>query len=372
MTAEPVTVDLEIHGVALVRLVNAPESLARRLQDRLAPVLTATKLDVPDIVVEFPTDFDSENLHHIGQRFAAFSEHRFYVLDRATGVTLAEIPFGSVGTETTVRCSRDASSVPLLFDLLRVVMLDKGWVSLHASAVMRGDTGVVLAGWPRGGKTGAMLALVDEGADFVGDEWIFLSGDGQTMLGLPTSVGVSDWQLASLPRLVPSPGLQRSLMFWFIYRLESVHRLLTDRGMTGTFVAKSLGKSLPYLRSQLKVSHSPQSLFGRDTCVFKGEPEKLFHLIGHDRPEIVIERCEPDLIARRMAVANLYEQKKLFDYYQAFRFAFPESRSELLELSIDRHAEMLRAALADKETFLVSHPYGGPLDRLGERIIQCL
>lgn len=161
-------------------------------------------------------------------------------------------------------------------------------------------------------------------------------------------------------------------MFWLIHRMESAHRLMTERGKDKTFVAKSLGKSLPYLRTQLKVARSPQALFGREKCVFRGEPEKFFHLIGHDRPEIVIEPCNPELVARRMAVANRYEQKKLFEYYQAFRFAFPDSHSELLELSEDRQAEMLSDALAGKEAFLVSHPYGGPLDRLGERITQWL
>lgn len=366
------TVDLEIHGVALVRLVDAPEPLARKLQDRLTPVLTSSGLDQPDIVVEFPEEFGADTVHHIGQRFAAFSGQRFYILDRATGVTLAEIPFGAVGTETIVRCSRDATSVPLLFDLLRVVMFARGWISLHASAVVMEGTGVLLAGWPRGGKTGAMLALVAEGAHFVGDEWIFLSGDGRRMLGLPTSVAVSEWQLESLPGLIPTPGLQRKLMFWFIHRLESGHRLMTDKGMSRTFAAKSLGKSLPYLRSQLKVARSPQSLFGRDQCVFEGEPEKFFLLIGHDRPEIVIEPCAPETVASRMVMANRYEEKKLFDYYQAFLFAFPQARSEVLELSADHQAEMLSGALANKETFLVSHPYAGPLDRLGGRIIDCL
>lgn len=373
MTAGLVSVDLEIHGVALVRFVDAPEALARKLQDRLTPVLTRRGLDHPDIVVEFPEEIRPDTVHYVGRDFAAFSRRHFYLLDRTTGATLAEIPFGSVGTDTiVVRCSRDASSVPLLFDLLRVVMLAKGWISFHASAVEMDGTGIVLGGWPRGGKTGAMLALVDRGAHFVGDEWIFLSGDGRRMLGLPTSVAVSEWQLEDLPGLVPTPGLQRRFMFWLIHRMDSGHRLLAGRGLEKTFVAKSLGKGLPYLRGQLKVSRSPQSLFGPDRCVFEGQPEKFFLLTGHDRPEIHIEPCEPETVARRMAMANRYEEKKLFDCYGAYRFAFPDSRSELLELSVDRQAEMLSGALSDTETFLVSHPYGGPLDRLGGRIIDCL
>lgn len=364
--------DLEIHSAIMVRLLDAPAPVAQKLRDQLGPVLTEDGLEQPDIVVEFPHELGIEHTRHIGDNFASFSGESFYVLDRATGATVAEIPFGSFDTGINLRCSRDSRWVHLLFDLLNFVMLDKGWYPLHASGVVMQGTGIVLTGWPKGGKTGALLALMDRGGSFVGDEWLFVSADGRRMLGLPTSVGVSEWQLQSLPHLLPSPGFQRRLLFWLIHRLESTHRLLAGRNLESTFIAKSLRKGLPYLRAQLKISRSPQSLFSPERCVFQGEPDKIFLLIGHDQPDVVIDSCASDLVARRMAIANRYEQRGLIDYYQAFRFAFPDSRSDLLEVSVEHEAELLASVLAGKETFLVSHPYGASLDRLGRQIMEYL
>lgn len=363
---------LNLHGLVSLALVDPPTSLVHGLETRLGPVLSASGSGDADIVVRFADQLTAGPVRHVGHRFAAYDDDAFYVLDRVTGVPVAEVPFDVIEGGVTITCTRSVPSVPLLFDLVNVVIVEKGYAPLHASAVTFDDEGVVLMGWPKGGKTGALLALMARGARFVGDEWVFVSDDGGSMLGLPTSVGVSEWQLESLPGPAPKLGWQRRLLFGSVHGLDSLHGRMVRWGLEKAPATKMLHKALPRLRAQLKVTRSPLSLFGEEGCVFDGRPSSFFLLVGHDQPDVVVEPSDPVLIADRMAIANRHEQRAFFDYYDAFTFAFPDRRNPVLDGFVDRQREMLTRALAGKRVFTIFHPYGGSLERLGERVLAAV
>ena len=79
--------------------------------------------------------------------------------------------------------------MPHLVALVNVTALAKGVLPLHATAFTAGSTGVLVVGWSKGGKTETLLGCMAAGAEYVGDEWVYLTDDGQ-MLGLPEPIRV--------------------------------------------------------------------------------------------------------------------------------------------------------------------------------------
>jgi hypothetical protein len=124
-----------------------------------------------------------------------------------------------------------------------------------------------------------------------------------------------------------------------------------------------LKEVLPAFKRQLHIRISPKELFADRSCKMAA-PEKVFLMMSHDLPAIHIQSCDPLDIARRMSHSNEYEMGAFFEYYQAFRFAFPNLRNEFLENVYELQNSLLNQALAEKETYQVLHPYPVSLDEL--------
>jgi hypothetical protein len=366
MTASPATgsVDFAIHGLVTVRLVDPSPGTVAAFSRRWGPAIDESPGSEPDIVIRSGPNLDPGELKYIGLKFAGTSGNDFYVLDRVSGTPVVRIPFEDVGDRCELVAGRDLKSLPLLTDIINYRFLAKGFIPLHASAVSHRGVGVLAMGWPKGGKTGVMLAFLNHGATFVGDEWILLSDDGDTALGLPVPIGVSEWQLEHVPNLIPSVGVQKRSVFTSIHLLESLHGTLERSRFSGSAPAKLLRKGLPGLRSQLKITKSHSALVGVKIGELRTSVDVIFLLIAHSDPEILVERCDAEDVTRRMVNATMHEQRDFFAYYRAFKFGFPDRSNQMLEHAEDHLRSRLRGALATKRTHVVSHPYGGPLEDL--------
>jgi len=60
---------------------------------------------------------------------------------------------------------------------------------VHASAVVYNGVGILMAGWAHCGKTAALLGFASKGAEYVGEEWVLLSGNGPKNAGAREAVG---------------------------------------------------------------------------------------------------------------------------------------------------------------------------------------
>ena len=94
---------------------------------------------------------------------------------------------------------RGLQAVPLLIPIVNFAALSKGVIPLHASAFAYNDVGILVTGWAKGGKTETLLAFTSKGAEYIGDEWVYLSKDGRYMYGIPEPIRVWDWHLRYLP-----------------------------------------------------------------------------------------------------------------------------------------------------------------------------
>ena len=361
-------VDFAIHGIVTVRLVDPSPRTIAAFSRRWGPAIEESPDLEPDIVIRSEPNLGPGTLDYIGLNFAGTSGSDFYVLDRVSGKPVVRIPFEDVGDRCELIAGRDWSSLPLLTDIINYRFLAKGFIPLHASAVSYRGVGVLGMGWPKGGKTGAMLAFLNHGAAFIGDEWILLSDDGDTALALPLPIGISEWQFDQVPNLVPSIDIQKRSVFRTIHLLESLHGTLERSRFSKSAPAKLLRKGLPGLRSQLTVTKSRNALVGVEIGELQTSVNSVFLLIAHSAPEILVERKEPVDVARRMVNATMYEQREFFGYYRAFKFGLPGRSNQTLENADDQLLSRLQHALAGKRTHVVSHPYGGPLEDLFQAV----
>jgi hypothetical protein len=124
----------------------------------------------------------------------------------------------------------------------------------------------------------------------------------------------------------------------------------------------------PLLKRQAHADIAAEKLFGRDRLLMDGPLHKILFVASHDSPEIRVTPIDPDEVAQRMVHSLQYEQSVFLGYYRMFRFAFPQRTCDLVENSETLQQELLRSALANKEAYVVHHPYPVSLPHLFEAI----
>lgn len=355
------TVDYDIHGLVGLRLVGPSPSDAAAVERQLGP-LQGPLCREPDIVVRFVDELPIDGLRWIEFGRTGFTDDGFFVLQSGKRAARVKVAFDQIGGRCEIVCQRGLRSIPFLVAIVNVTVLKRDCVPLHASAFVYEGTGVVVTGWAKGGKTEALLAFAARGAEYVGDEWILLSGDGRRMFGIPEFIRLQDWHLDSLPSIRRWVPAERRLLFRIIRLLDRLHRTLPD--VARPFPLKLLNDALPALRRQLNIQLDPSKVFGRGPRSFVASPQKIFFMVSHEHPAIRVEPADPQDIARRMAASISYEQLPLSAPYLAYQFAFPGRRSELLDSAHAVQSRLLTRAFAGKEAYMVRHPYPCELHEL--------
>ncbi|HET7743687.1 MAG TPA: hypothetical protein VFK76_03010 [Gaiellaceae bacterium] len=349
--------DFDLHGLAGVRLLDASPDDAATVSRQLGPI-AATLDREPDIVVRFVDRLDPGRLHLLGVDDAGFTDEAFLVL-RAKHKTRARVRIGfhEIGDRPEIVCERGLPAVPLLIPILNLTVLANGALPLHAAAFSFAGRGVVATGWSKGGKTETLLAFAARGAEYVGDEWVYLDADGERVYGIPEPIRVWDWHLRQLPqyREAIRGGDRRRLRALRSFR--SLERFVPDGTLGDAFPAVALRRIFPVLESQLFVDVDPRRLFGTGFGPLAAPFDHLFFVGSHEAPEIVVRPVDSDEVARRMVFSLQHERMPLMAYYLKFRFAFPELANPLLEQAESLQRERLCQLLAGKPTYAVEHPY---------------
>ena len=360
-------VEFDIHGIVGIRLIDPAPKDATGLMKQLGPYRASLERE-PDITIRFQKELFPSGLKYLGLNSAGFTEEGFYVLGRSDGEVKARIPFRDIGGPCEIVCRSGLQAVPLLFDVIRLALLRKDYIPLHASAFVYNGIGILVVGWSKGGKTEALLSFANHGAHYVGDEWVILSQDGHRMFGLPVPVTMWEWQFEQIPDLLPEISVRKRMMFALVHCLDAVYRTFGRGNLQNLFPVDVLGKLLPIARQGLNVQALPQSLFQDRVCEQGASLDKIFLLVSHSKADITIEPRAAVEITQRIVHSNEYEQKDFFQTYAAFKFAFPGLRNEFLEQAPILQSSLLYNALGGKEAYEVLHPYPVSFDELFERM----
>jgi hypothetical protein len=341
-------VDFDIHGLAGVRLINASAAEAAAVTRQLGPLQGALDRE-PDIVVRFVDQLETgPAMRFLGVAEAGSTDDTFLVL-RGKHKSPAKVAFdfGQLGGQTEIVCERGVAAVPLLIPILNLALLARGILPLHASAFVHEGRGVVVTGWSKGGKTEALLAFARRGAEYVGDEWVYISPDGGSVFGIPEPIRLWHWHLRQLPEIESTIGNRERT------RLRALQLLLRRERALRRIGGERL---IALLRGQHHVDVLPERLFGglgQLTARF----DRLFLLVSHAGRDTSIDRIDPLEIGRRMVYSLRHESLDLTAAYLKFRFAFPDAGNPFLAQMERLQRELLERAVVGKPAYIVRHPY---------------
>jgi hypothetical protein len=355
-------IDFDVHGYAGVRVLGDPDD-ARVVERQLGPLQRPLTRD-PDIVVEFVDHVATGPLVFLGRNEWAYDAEGLIVLrGRQKSQIRARLPLDTIGQGCHIVIERGAPAVPYLVALVNICVLANGGLPLHAAAFEIGGVGIVVTGWSKGGKTESLLAALDSGARYVGDEWVYLFDGGERAIGVPEPIRVWDWYLDQLdtirPELSTGDRFRSRTLAGAVGLTERAERVRLGGG------AHRFARRFRHLLDGQRHLDVPVA----DLTGSAARPEAMsvnavVHTISTDTDIVALQPTDGADVAARMAGSLAFERLPLMSLYYAFRYAFPERRSELIESAHEIESGRLSEFLAPRACWLSSHPYPPDLDQL--------
>lgn len=358
------THDFDLHGLVGIRLIAASIDDVATVRRQLGPLDKPLERE-PDITVRFVDLATTKPLTYVGLQEGGFNDDGFLVLQRKDGVVAkALIPFDRIGHHPEIICEKAMPAVPHLLAIINLTALAKGVLPLHASAFTADSTGVLVTGWAKGGKTESLLACMSHGARYVGDEWVYLTRDGQ-MMGIPEPIRLWAWQLEQLPELgTARPRAERQRLSAWKF-MGAAAAMVSRSRLPGSGLVR---KGAPVIDRQAYLQIPPAELFGTASVTLRGHVDAVVLVMSHDSPETNVEPTTRSEVATRMAASLADERARFMAHYRQFRYAFPAANSAVVDAAEAVESELLATLLDHLPSAKVSHPYPCDIAALGHAV----
>jgi hypothetical protein len=355
--------EYDIYGIVGISILNASESDLKLISNHFHEF--EKELDrEPDITIKFVTNLATPDLIYIGLDNAGFNEDGFYILSSGRFPLKVKIPFEKIGSPFEIICQSGAPEIPLLSHIINMSFLSKGYIPLHASAFRYNNKNAVVLGWAKGGKTESLLAFANNGAEYIGDEIVMLSKNGDEIFGIPTSVTIWEWQFKQVPKLIPKLNRDKKTLFTLIHAIELINNFFRKTFLKNFSISKFITEALPAFKRQLNFRVNPKFIFKEKIHRGKVFPDKIILILSHNSETIEVERCSIDEAINRMTNSHNYEVNDLLQHYNTFKFAFPNLKNQFLENINTTLQNLLTAALIGKKAYKVLHPYPVSFEKL--------
>lgn len=338
-----------------IMLVNAQERDIRTLKEFL-PIVPVEGEAQADLVIRYVDQLSPEEMNNLGINQFGYTDTDFYILNRYSGKAEAQISFGEIGTGFEIVCQRGVSKIPLLEELLKIIFLKKGVLSLHATAIQWQGEGTIMLGWARGGKTSALLALTNAGAKFAADDWVLYDLNSEQVFGFPAALSVSASHFQQIP------DLSKKKSFSHRVYLRAVKASIFLVKFVGLVVRKQvLKKLLQKLEEKLRIDLLPAQIFDEDEIVASVLPDKFILLTNHNSDSIYIEDVSLDDLVEMAYYSNQFDRLRLYQAFLAYQYAFPNQSSSFFEDIEALEKQLLKEAFENKKLYRVVHPYPVPV-----------
>jgi len=215
-----------------------------------------------------------------------------------------------------------------LWDLFEVavdlIMLRRGFTTIHAASLCRGGRGIVLSGFPKVGKTLATLSLLGRGYHYLGDDNSYVGQGRVNCFPSPMNLDYDDF----LKHVSPSDiGWQKYL--WQFFRVLPTRSRLLNR------VISTPKTYLP----DLEATGQRDSATADVVCCLELGPR-------------TVRRIDTESAVRKVQTATAYSRPRLWQNPLIHTYSyFNELDIETLR---EREREILRETLDDAECFVVA------------------
>lgn len=358
--------DFDLHGVVGIRLIDAEPGDVAKVRRQLGPIESRLHRR-PDITIRFVERATTAPLTYVGLGEGGFNADGFFALrGRGADAPKARIPFPQIGQFPEIVCERRLPAVPHLLTIINLTALCKGVLPLHATAFESDSLGVLVTGWSKAGKTEALLACMRNGASYVGDEWVYLTDDGD-MLGLPEPIRLWSWHLHQVPDLLAArPRRDRArLSVW--HRAAVAAAGFAESRLPGAGLA---AKGAPVIGRQAYLRVPPEELFGPSSVVLRGHVDALVLVENHALPDTVVQPAAPMEIPTRMAASLATERAQFRQLYLQYRYARPQEASTVVDRADAMEEHLLADRLGHLPAVKVLHPYPCDIAVLGRAVMD--
>jgi hypothetical protein len=348
-------VDFDVHGLVGVRVIG-DDADAGVVERQLGPLHGQLARD-PDIVIEFVDRLETGPLVYLGRDEWAYDAEGLIVLrGRRKSRIRARLPLDTIGHGCHIVIERGAPAVPYLVALVNLCVLANGGLPLHAAAFEIDDVGVVVTGWSKGGKTESLLAALDAGARYVGDEWVYLSDGGNRAIGVPEPIRVWDWYLDQLesirPRLSRGDRVRSRALSGAVGVTERAERSRLGAG------THRFGRRVRHLLDGQRYVDVPVAdLTGSAARPRAMTVDAVVHTVSTESADVSLQHTSGADVAARMAGSLAFERLPLLSLYHAFQYAFPDRSSDAIETANDIERMRLHEFLEPRQCWLSTHPY---------------
>ena len=360
-------VDYDLNGLLGVRLLNPSADNIAAVSGQLG-LAQGSLIRDPDILVQFVERLSTRSpVVYLGLDDAGFTDDAFLIFQgQRRNRAQVQIRYEQIGAQCEIVCERGISCVPFLIPIINFTLLARGFLPLHASAFKYNGVGVLVTGWTKGGKTEALLGFMARGAEYIGDEWVYISADGRFMYGIPIPVRIWQWHLESIPGYRGHIGRRKLARMQSASLAHSALERMSLRANDGVNKNQFLSRTVSLLRKQLFVDLHPGQLFDGTIGNMRAQFNHLILVISHETSDVKVISIAPEEVAQRMLFSLQYEYSGFLASYWKFRFAFPELRNELIEQAEQIQRERLNAVFSDKRAYAVYHPYPVPIPAMVE------
>ena len=212
-------------------------------------------------------------------------------------------------------------------------LLRRGSVFCHSSAFRLNDRGILCPAWRNVGKTNLLLQFLQNGAEYVADDWSVVQRDGRFRC-LPKRLNLLYYNFDQFPEMLDAVPPDFAALVRFV-----------SRAKRGEFDLNQ--ETLQVMEGQARMRISPYELYNQvmDTAP-KGIDEVLLlqRAADTDQP-VAIEKIDHELLVTSLASILEFEQSHFHLAYSVFR-ARSGRRVELLETARSACEEVMTQAFA--------------------------
>ena len=354
------TVDFDILNVVGVRLENATAKQIAVISRQLGPPADAGRAD-PDILIRMVDKHAAfREMRLIGIQDSGFNDEGFFIVrDEKKDLQWARIDFQRISEPLTIHCTGGglASVSSLLTPILNFMMLAKDYIPLHAAAFEYLGKGVLLTGWSKSGKTETLLAFMEAGAKYIGDEYIYIDLNGDRMYGIKKPVTLWEWHLAELKRYWPAiDGKERHRIRILSNTLNFLDWTVRKRIIPAGFLRNVADQFTAEIRRRRATKIYPQKLFGQEVIKNDSGIDKIIFTVTHRSQEVRVDRMDPVEVAKRMVHSHQHQRLFFQSFYYKYRFSFPERINPLVENAGRMEESALIRVFSGKDAFGFYHP----------------
>jgi hypothetical protein len=260
-----------------------------------------------DITVEFINDIsaDSQSIRvrppvACDEKGVFFHDHNYRVLR----VDIEKVGIANFRVTCDVGFNKHFFVVIMEY-LIHHLILESGHYFCHASAFIYEGKVILCPAWRHVGKTNILLAFMNEGAQYLGDDWVIVNQEGLIM-SMPKRLNLLFYNFREYPELCNHLDEDFKLLFNFVNRAEAGLYELDD-------------STLGMLTEKARLRISPFEIFKQEYNGKAVEIDYVFLLRRkmHSKPN-VNEISLGDLAIATTSIIE-FEQSHFHLYYLAYK-----------------------------------------------------